>query len=114
MTQYCHGIVVRVALGLIVLAVVGCAGTALTKSWRSPDYKGQPFKKLLVVGVSEWPELRRSFEEEFVKELKAAGVNAVPSFVLLPETGQADEAQTQAVKEAGADWLLLRAWFACA
>ena len=107
-TPFWDGIVVRAALVLIVLAVVACAGTTLTKSWRSPDYRGQPFKKLLVVGVSDWPELRRSFEEEFVKELKAAGVDAVPSFVLLPETGQADEAQlTQAVKEAGADGALI-------
>ena len=30
----------------------------MTKSWRSPDYKSQPLKKRLVVGVSDEPDLR--------------------------------------------------------
>ena len=88
--------------------MVSCAGTTMTKSWRSPDYKGQPLKKLLVVGVSDEPDLRRSFEKEFVKELKAAGVDAIPSYALLPENGQADQAQlSQAVKEANSDGALI-------
>jgi len=108
MTKYCHGIVVGAALVLVALAMLACAGTTLTKSWRSPDYKGQSLRKLLVVGVSDEPDLRRTFEEGFVKELKAAGADAVPSYALLPETGQADEARlTQAVKGAGADGALI-------
>ena len=107
MTKYCT-IIARAALAFAVLAMVSCAGTTMTKSWRSPDYKGQPLKKLLVVGVSDEPDLRRTFEQEFVKELKAAGMDAIPSYTVLPEDGQADQAQlSQAVKEAGSDGALI-------
>jgi len=107
MTTYCATLA-RPALVWVVLAVVACAGTTLTKSWRNPDYKGQSLKKVLVVGVSDEPDLRRTFEQEFVKELKAAGMDAIPSYTVLPEDGQADQAQlSQAVKEAGSDGALI-------
>jgi len=107
MTTYCATLA-RPALVWVVLAVVACAGTTLTKSWRNPDYKGQSLKKVLVVGVSDEPDLRRTFEKEFVKELKAAGMDAIPSYTVLPEDGQADQAQlSQAVKEAGSDGALI-------
>jgi hypothetical protein len=93
-------------LGLLALA--GCASTSLTNQWRSPSYSGPPIKKVLVVGVTKQPGPRRVFEDEFSAALKAAGVNAVPSYTLIREDGQADEtALEQAVKQAGADGVLV-------
>jgi hypothetical protein len=73
-----------------------------------PDYKGPPLKKLLVVGVSNQPALRRNFEDEFVKDLKAVGVDAVASYSFIPEGGRAEETRVkQALKDAGADGVLI-------
>jgi len=99
---------VAVLLVLVILAILGCATTTLTKSWRNPDYVGRPLNKLLVVGVTTDSDLRRSFEDQFVKELRAAGVEAVPSYVVLPEAGQAERAVlVQAISEAGTDGALI-------
>ncbi len=109
MNQHCHGSVIKAALCCIaLLALVACASTTLTNSWKSPDYNGPPLKKLLVVGVSNQPALRRSFEDEFVKELKAAGVDGVASYNFIPEDGQVEETRLkQAVEEAGSDGVLI-------
>src|SRR6185436_1827283 len=97
-----------VGLLLLALAMAACASTTLTHSWESPDYKGPALKKLMVVGVSKQSGMRRSFEDGFVKQLKAAGVDAVPSYTLIPEDAQATETQlSQAVKQAGADGALV-------
>jgi hypothetical protein len=99
---------VRAALALITLVVAACAATTLTNSWKSPDYKGPALKKLLVVGVSKQSVTRRTFEDGFVEQLKAAGVDAVASYTLIPQDGQATEAElTKAVKDAGADGTLI-------
>lgn len=108
MSKHRHGSVVKTVLCFIVLGLVACASTTLTNSWRSPDYKGPPLKKLMVVGVSKQPDLRRNFEDEFVSQLKLVGVEAVPSYKFIPEGGPAEEARLkQAVKEAGSDGVLI-------
>ena len=108
MSKHCHAVVSKAVLSLVALAVVACAATQLTNSWTSPEYKGPPLKKILVVGVSNQPALRRNFEDEFVKDLKAAGVDAVASYNFIPEGGKAEEARVnQAVKDAGADGVLI-------
>ena len=108
MSKHCHPGVVKGVLSFVALALVACASTQLTNSWTSPDYKGPPLKKILVVGVSNQPALRRTFEDEFVKDLKAVGVEAVASYNFIPDGGRAEEAQVnQAVKDAGADGVLI-------
>ena len=105
--QTYDGLVLAV-LTSTILVLSACASTQLTNSWASPDYKGPPLKKLLVMGVSSQPALRRSFEDEFVKQLKAAGVDAIASYNFIPEGGRAEEARVnQAVKDAGADGVLI-------
>jgi hypothetical protein len=108
LAQYSQRVVAQAALTSIAFLLVACASTNLTNSWTSPDYKGPPLKKLLVMGVSNQPALRRTFEDEFVKDLKAAGVDAVASYSFIPEAGQAEETRVkQALKDAGADGVLI-------
>lgn len=106
--EHSHRILAQAVLTSIALLLVACASTTLSNSWTSPDYKGPPLKNVMVVGVSNQPALRRTFEDEFVKDLKAVGVDAIASYNFIPEQGQAEEARvTQAVKEAGADGVLI-------
>ena len=108
LVRHFHTSLAQAALVSIALLVAGCASTTLSNSWTTPDYKGPPLKKVMVVGVSNQPALRRTFEDEFVKDLKAVGVDAVASYNFIPQDGQADEARvTQAVKEAGVNGVLI-------
>ena len=101
---------VRVFVVAIAVAFVlaGCAATKIVTQWSNPDYASPRFKKILVIGVSKQPSIRRTFEEEFVNKLKAVGVDAVPSYLYITEDGQVDEARlNEAVKKANADAVII-------
>jgi len=86
------------------LLLGGCAATQIINQWSNPNYPAASFKRILVIGVSKQSSIRRTFEDEFVARLKAAGTAAVPGYEFIPEDGQAEESRlAQAVKQAGAD-----------
>ena len=96
----------RIVGSLIAAALLlgGCAATQIVNQWSNPSYAAVSFKRILVIGVSKQTSIRRTFEDEFVAQLKAAGTAAVPGYEFIPEDGQAEEPRlTQAVKQAGAD-----------
>ena len=64
MVKYRRTHVARIVLACVALALAGCAATTLKNSWRDPAYKGPPLKKVMVVGVSNQPDTRRTFEDE--------------------------------------------------
>jgi hypothetical protein len=100
-----HSLSLRIFCLAVALRLTACAAsTKIINQWVSPDYASPRFRKIMVIGVSKQPGIRRTFEDEFVTQLKAAGVDAVPSYVYIPEDGQVDEGRLQAaVKQAGAD-----------
>jgi hypothetical protein len=62
----------------------------------------------MVIGVTKQAAIRRTFEDEFAAQLKAAGVNAVPSYLYIPQDGPVGEAVLkQALKETGADEIMI-------
>jgi len=101
--------VFRLVLLILVLAAAGCASTRVVHQWSNPDLPSPPrFKKFMVIGISKQPGIRRSFEDEFVARLKAAGVDAVPSYRFITEDGPVDEPRLrEAVGQAGADATLV-------
>jgi len=58
-----------------------CAGTRLTHSWVDESRRGKPVSDILVIGVTykENEAVRRSFEDRFVAQLRAVGIEAVSS-----------------------------------
>jgi hypothetical protein len=101
-------VVLAVRLVVLALAVAvgapGCASTRLVSQWKSPEYAAPRFSRILVIGVSRQPGLRRTFEDEFVDRLRAAGVDALPSYREIPEDGPvADARLREAVERAHAD-----------
>jgi len=87
-----------------MLVATGCTSTRIVNQWSSPEYAAPRFQKIMVIGVSKQPGIRRTFEDEFVAKLRARGVDAVPSYRFIPEDGPVDEARLQkAVKQANAD-----------
>lgn len=94
-------------VALLALAAAGCASTSLVNQWESPDAH-TALRKVLVVGVTKQSSIRRVFEDEFAGQLRAAGVEAVPSYTLLVEDGQAEQARLeQVVQDIGADGVLV-------
>ena len=99
----------RIVGWLIAAALLlgGCAATQIINQWSDPGYPAASFKRIMVIGVSKQSSIRRTFEDEFVARLKAAGTDAVPAYEFIPEDGQAEEPRLdQAVKQAGADALI--------
>jgi hypothetical protein len=95
-------------LAAAAVALGGCASTSLINEWKSPAFSGPPLQKILVVGVSTQPGPRRIFEDEFSAALRAAGVQAVPSYTVIPQDGQAEQAVLEkALQELGADGVLV-------
>jgi tetratricopeptide (TPR) repeat protein len=88
---------------LTMLMLAGCAATELVNQWSSPAYTAPWFKRVMVIAVTRKASIRRNFEDEFVAQLKAAGVDAVPSYQYIPDEGQVEEPLlNKAVLAAGA------------
>jgi hypothetical protein len=92
---------------LMVMLITACATTKLTSAWKDPSYQGQP-RKIMVIGVAKKPLNKRIFEDEFVRQLKACGINAVAGYTVMPDEKQGDHAVIAAMmKEQGADAVLI-------
>jgi len=61
--------------------LIACAGTKLTHIQVDESHQGKPVSNIMVIGVTykEKEEVRRSFEDRFVSQLRAAGVEAISS-----------------------------------
>lgn len=75
------------SLSLIVVAVLllsGCMGTKFSATWKDPDFKGQAYKKLMVVAMSDNASARGTVEDETTHFMKVKGINAVSGSDILP------------------------------
>ncbi len=64
--------------GVLIFA---CAGTKLIHTWVDEAHRGKPVSDILVIGLTYKgnEEVRRSFEDKFVAQLRAAGIEAISS-----------------------------------
>jgi hypothetical protein len=92
-----------------MLLFPGCASTPmLVSQWSNPAYESPAFKKIAVSCIDGHISIRRNCEDEFVAQLRAAGVDALPSYRSFPEDAKLDETKVkQMAKEAGADGALI-------
>ncbi len=92
---------------LIAFFITACATTRVTSVWKDMSYQGLPHK-ILVIGVAKKPANRRIFEDEFVRQLKARGTDAIASYTVLTDEKQSDPLVIAAkMKEQGADAVLI-------
>jgi hypothetical protein len=93
---------------LLLVVATGCSAARVVNEWRDPEYVAPHVNRILIVAVSRQASIRRAFEDRFVAELRAAGVDAVPSYRYIPEDGPVVEARLQeAVTQANADAALI-------
>jgi hypothetical protein len=97
-----------IPFGLALAAgLAGCASTSLVNEWKAPEYFGSGFERIMVMGVTQQTSTRRIFEDEFVAQIKAAGIDAVQSYTVVPEDGPvAEEKLVRAVQTAEADGVI--------
>ena len=96
------------ALASVVVLVAACASTTLRDAWMDPDYRGEPFRKMLVVAVHRNATERRVFEDIFSREVERTGALAIPGWRSIPQNTKIEEqAWNAAVEASGADALLL-------
>ena len=66
--------------------------TKLVTSWKNPEYSGQAFHRILVLGMSAKPGVRADFEDALSKLVTREGVEAIPgnTILLRPEGTKLD------------------------
>jgi hypothetical protein len=64
---------------IICFTLVSCTTTTITSVWKDESYKGQ-IQNVFVIGLFQRETNRRIYEDEFVKQLSAQGVNAIASY----------------------------------
>jgi hypothetical protein len=72
---------------LAVLAGLTCLGGKTTKfvfTWTNPSYSGAHFKTILVLGINGKVENRAEFEDQLSAAITRPGIQAIPSYSLLP------------------------------
>jgi len=105
----------RAGKGLVVLMLLavltGCPDMKLKQVWEDEAYMGGRPHKVLVLCYMTVPTVKRAFENEFVKHLKASGVDAVESFRVFPEGVPSDDgardAMVSSIREQGFDAVLV-------
>jgi hypothetical protein len=95
-------------LAMLTLALAGCSAAmpVITSEWRNPAYTASPFKRIMVGGVGGDTSVRRNFEDEFAAQLRAAGIDAVPSYRYISDDNIDEVKLKQAAQKAGSDALL--------
>ncbi|MFL6712658.1 MAG: hypothetical protein ACJ8LN_06985 [Sulfurifustis sp.] len=97
------------ALVTCAIALTACAGTKVQEQFTDAQYtKKLASQSVMVIAASKRPDLRRTFEDQMVARLRAAGVNASPSYQYLPgDEPAAVDTVKQTLERNGMDAVLI-------
>jgi len=92
---------------LVGLLLSSCATTIVTAVWKDESFTG-PVKKMAVIGIFKTPAIRNSFEDEFSRQLRTHGVEAVPGYTVIPVDDQSDkDIVASKLRNLGTDYVLV-------
>lgn len=104
--QGTSGVAACAFAALAAVFVAGCANRLL-QTHANPEYVGKPFKRVLVVAVTNENVLGRIYEDRMVGLLAPRGVQGVPGYAVLG-TGPVDQATLRAaVGKTGVEGVLI-------
>jgi hypothetical protein len=66
------------------LVLLGFNSTKLLFSWVNPSYSGAQFKNILVLAINGRASIRAEFEDQLSAAITRPGIQAIPSYSLLP------------------------------
>ena len=100
--------IIQVSIAIISFGLLAsCAGTKLVAEWKDDAYQGHP-AKIFVIGFSKEYGPRTLVEDEFVRQLKARGNDAIASYTVFPRDEKPDkETVLKKVQEVGADVIIV-------
>ena len=70
---------------LLILLVTACAPIKNLEVWKSETYN-QPLEKVLIIALAQEDSVRKQFENVLANQLVERGVEAIPSYKVLPES----------------------------
>jgi hypothetical protein len=82
----------RGAAGAVGFLLCSCASTTIQSISYTPDFNSSRIHKVLIVSLTSTPEIRKLSENEFVRQWKERGVEAVASSSVLPSDVTLDKA----------------------
>jgi len=89
------------------LLLTSCASTILTAVWKDESFTG-PVRKMAVIGIFKTPAIRNFFEDEFSRQLKTRGIEAVAGYTLIPVDDQSDkDIVASKLRNVGIDYVLV-------
>lgn len=95
----------RYAAPLGAILVAACSTFSVSNQWKDPQWAGPPASNILVVGITKSDTYRHVFEDTFVQQLQAAGVQAEQSYSQIP-AGATSEKLGDVIKATGAQVIL--------
>ncbi len=77
---------------ILLIAGTSSASTKLKASWKNPNYGGQRFKRILVIGMSNKLETRADFEVALAGKITRPGITGIAGtdILLRPTAGPLD------------------------
>jgi hypothetical protein len=104
-----RSVILVFAILLLTISVGGCATTPLLiNEWSNPEYHQPSFNRIMVGGIDGATSIRRNFEDEFVAQLRSAGINALASYRYLQNGEMIDESKLkQAARQLDADAVIV-------
>jgi hypothetical protein len=97
-------------LGIFLISLaLNCCSTAtpIVSEWRNPAETSGSFLRVMIAGPNRDASVRRNFEDEFVAQLAARGVEGLQSYRYVPDNEPPNENSfKRAAQEARADALL--------
>lgn len=72
-----------IAVFLLALTAASGKSIKMVMSWFNPNYEGQRFHKVLVIGVAQDLEVRADFEDEMAAQIARPGMQTIPGNQIL-------------------------------
>ncbi len=99
--------VIFIFFTVIALLLSSCASTSLVHVWKDEAHLNK-IRSVLIIGVTNKQYIKRSFEDEFVSQFKAKGINAVAAFRVLPSNKKLEKEEIRLkAKELNIDTVLV-------
>lgn len=78
-------------LFLLSIFILGCGSAQQQSSWKSPTYKKETYRKVMVLAKTSDELAQRQLEDATVQQLKSRGINAIPSYSNMDATDISSE-----------------------
>ncbi|WP_267221427.1 hypothetical protein [Dyella silvae] len=95
----------RYLVPLSAVLLGACSTFSVSNQWKDPSWNGPSADNVLVVGITKSDTYRHIFEDTFVQQLQAAGVQARQSYSQSP-AGVTSEKLGDVIKSTGAQVVL--------